>query len=89
MKVGDRVEISPHYDLWMRGARFGVVHSIALVARATDKGGLVHTISKTLDPNKEWETDTNPHLMVRVRMDHPQIKNLQRFSIQDLKVIKT
>jgi hypothetical protein len=21
----DRVEISPHFDLWMRGARFGVV----------------------------------------------------------------
>lgn len=24
-KVGDRVEISPHLDLWMRGARFGTV----------------------------------------------------------------
>lgn len=24
-RVGMRVEIAPHYDLWMRGARFGVV----------------------------------------------------------------
>jgi hypothetical protein len=24
-QVGDRVEISPHFDLWMRGARFGTV----------------------------------------------------------------
>lgn len=24
-RVGKRVEIAPHYDLWMRGARFGVV----------------------------------------------------------------
>ena len=23
--VGDRVELSPHLDLWMRGARFGVI----------------------------------------------------------------
>lgn len=23
-----RVEISPHYDLWMRGAKYGVVKSI-------------------------------------------------------------
>lgn len=22
---GDRVEIAPHYDLWMRGARYGTV----------------------------------------------------------------
>ena len=25
MKVGDRVEIPPHMDLWMRGDRFGTV----------------------------------------------------------------
>ncbi len=25
MKVGDRIEIPVHYDMWMRGARFGVV----------------------------------------------------------------
>jgi hypothetical protein len=24
-RVGKRVEIAPHYDLWMRGARFGTV----------------------------------------------------------------
>ena len=27
-QVGQRVEISPHYDLWMMGARFGIIHSI-------------------------------------------------------------
>ena len=26
--LGKRVEIGPHYDLWMRGARFGKVHSV-------------------------------------------------------------
>ncbi len=26
--LGQRVEIPVHYDLWMRGARFGVVSSI-------------------------------------------------------------
>ncbi len=26
--VGARVEISPHYDLWMRGARWGRVERI-------------------------------------------------------------
>ena len=25
MKLGDRIEIPAHYDLWMRGARFGLV----------------------------------------------------------------
>lgn len=24
-QIGERVEIAPHFDLWMRGARFGVV----------------------------------------------------------------
>ena len=24
-RVGKRVEIAPHYDLWMRSARFGVI----------------------------------------------------------------
>ena len=28
--VGDRVEIHPGTDLWVRGARFGTVHSISL-----------------------------------------------------------
>lgn len=26
--VGDRVEIHPRFDLWMRGARFGTVRSV-------------------------------------------------------------
>lgn len=28
MKKGDRVEIAPHYDLWMQGARYGTVLKI-------------------------------------------------------------
>ena len=28
MKVGDTVEIPCHYDLWMKGARFGKVTKI-------------------------------------------------------------
>ena len=28
VSVKSRVELSPGYDLWMRGARFGVVRSI-------------------------------------------------------------
>lgn len=28
MRIGDRVEIHPRFDLWMRGARFGTVHKI-------------------------------------------------------------
>ena len=27
-RIGKRVEIAPHYDLWMRGARTGVVRMI-------------------------------------------------------------
>lgn len=27
-RVGKRVEIAPHYDLWMRGARYGVVRYV-------------------------------------------------------------
>ena len=29
IKPGVRVEINPAYDLWMRGARYGVVRSVA------------------------------------------------------------
>ena len=32
-RVGDRVELSPHLDLWMQGARFGTVHSVSLTPR--------------------------------------------------------
>ena len=28
IRSGDRVEISPHIDLWMRGARFGEVKDV-------------------------------------------------------------
>jgi hypothetical protein len=27
-KTGDRVELMPHMDLWMMGARYGTVHKI-------------------------------------------------------------
>jgi hypothetical protein len=28
LQIGQRIEIPTHYDMWMRGARFGVVTSI-------------------------------------------------------------
>lgn len=28
LNVGDRVEIHPGFDLWMRGAKFGVIRKI-------------------------------------------------------------
>ena len=28
MKVGDRIELPVHTDLWMRGARFGTVETV-------------------------------------------------------------
>ncbi len=28
MKVGDHIEIPVHYDMWMRGARTGVITSL-------------------------------------------------------------
>lgn len=28
ISIGDNVEISPHYDLWMMGAKFGTVVDI-------------------------------------------------------------
>ncbi len=28
INVGDRVEIPTHYDMWMHGARFGVVEKV-------------------------------------------------------------
>lgn len=46
--VGDRVELHPGCDLWMRGARLGTVHSFSLT----------------------------PNDRVKVRMDHPQVRNL-------------
>lgn len=30
IKVGDRIELSPSTDLWMRGARFGTVRGISI-----------------------------------------------------------
>lgn len=31
--IGDRVELSPATDLWMRGARYGVVTGLSLTPR--------------------------------------------------------
>jgi len=53
---GTRVELHPGYDLWMRGARFGVVVRV--------KDGVA-----------------------QVRMDHPQVKRLQRVPVADLKEV--
>ncbi len=55
--AGVRVEISPHFDLWMRGARFGTVKKITPIS------GIAH-----------------------VRMDHPHVKKIQKFSVVDLKL---
>lgn len=56
VSVNGRVELSPGYDLWARGARFGTVVSIA-------------------------------NDVAMVRMDHPQVKNLQKIPVVDLKGI--
>ena len=63
--VGKRVEIAPHYDLWMRGARHGVIHSVS-VPRAT--------------------LAAQPDL-VRLKMDHPQVKRLIRVYLDDVKYV--
>jgi hypothetical protein len=45
--VGDRVELAPHLDLWMRGARFGTVSKITRngvrvdLDRLKRKGGIL------------------------------------------------
>lgn len=36
IQAGMRVEIAPHYDLWMRGARFGVVRKVYTDARGIE-----------------------------------------------------
>lgn len=28
-RVGSYIEIHPHYDLWMRGAHYGTIHSVS------------------------------------------------------------
>lgn len=42
IEPGIRVEIAPHYDLWMRGARYGVVRSVTdgIVAVKMDHPGV-------------------------------------------------
>lgn len=52
--IGVQVELSPHLDLWMRGARFGKIRSV--------KDGIAS-----------------------VKMDHPEIRKLQRISLEDLR----
>lgn len=55
--IGQRVEISPACDLWMRGARFGAVTDV------------------------QWGTP----LIIKVRMDHPQVRKLQAFTLDLLR----
>lgn len=57
--VGDRVEIASHFDLWMRGARYGEVvahHKPKYIAR---NGAAILTpiVSVTLDklPTKKFK----------------------------------
>lgn len=36
-RVGKRIEIGAHYDLWMQGARYGVIAAVALGASKDGK----------------------------------------------------
>ena len=45
IRKGMRVEIAPHYDLWMRGARFGTVTRV------------YHVESRRLDPKDSLDRD--------------------------------
>lgn len=56
--IGSRVQISPSFDLWVRGARYGTI--------------------------KGAELDKHGREIVIVRMDHPQVRKLQRFFPVDL-----
>lgn len=56
--IGSRVELHPACDLWMRGARFGNVHSIK---------------------------EDNGTTVALVRMDHPQVRKLQRIPAELLR----
>lgn len=44
-RIGKRVEIAPHFDLWMRGARFGTVRRVK-----TGKDGRVLLVLKMDHP---------------------------------------
>lgn len=54
--VGDRVELHPGMDLWMRGARFGVVVGITSkrVRVKVDKTGRVVSGSAERFKNSGW-----------------------------------
>ena len=54
-----RVEIQPHHDLWVQGARFGTI--------------------------KRFETLSTGAKIAIVKMDHPQVKKLQRLPLSYLK----
>lgn len=41
MEIGDRVEISSHFDMWMRGDRFGSVTGIKKVSSLMEEKTLV------------------------------------------------
>lgn len=64
--VGKRVQIPAYTDLWMRGARFGVIERVIV-----GKGSY-------LDPKDPRGADR-----FVVRMDHPQVRKLQRFIADD------
>ena len=63
--VGLRVEIPPHSDLWMRGARFGTVE------RVIDRSNSL----KENNPKIIASTMTADRAIIwRVRLDHPQVR---------------
>ena len=49
--VGDRVELAPHTDLWLRGARYGIVSKIGrkyLTVLLDRTGGFVRVLPRDI-----------------------------------------
>lgn len=61
---GTRVEIPPSADLWMRGARFGVVERV--IDRTASIPGQGRVIAGTMTAERA--------VIWRVRLDHPQVR---------------
>jgi hypothetical protein len=54
MKTGTRVQIAPHYDLWMMGARYGTV------TRQSTKGMVFVKLDKITRPQRFPVADLTP-----------------------------
>lgn len=64
LKIGARVELHPGLDLWMRGARYGVIVGAVW---SLEKPGAIS--------------------VYKVKMDHRQVRKLQRVKPEDLRVV--